>query len=109
MFKLTSTGVAVIGAVVAFASAAQAGEGVKVAYGDLDLARASGAVTFDQRTDKAAKAFCRAQPRVDSFIKRTSECVAAVKAGVVEQLPETQRLALIAGRNESAAPVLASR
>ena len=110
MFKFISTSAALVGALAAFTGVAAAEEGVKVSYGDLDLSRAEGAAEFDARTTKAARKFCRSEPRpVESYIRDMRGCMSRVRAGVVEELPAQERQALAAARTRSATSVLASR
>ena len=110
MFKLISTTAAVAGALAAFTGTAMAGEGLKVSYGDLDLSRPADAATFDQRADKAARAFCRSEPRPVTTINRDVKgCTDQMLIGVAEALPQAQRQALAATRARSAGTVLAAR
>ena len=110
MFKLISTSAAVVGALAAFTSVAAAGENITVAYGDLDLSRPEGAAAFDQRTTRAARSYCRSQPRpVETFIRDMRGCMDKVRLTVVEELPAQERQALAAARTTAAAKVLASR
>ena len=110
MFKLISTTAAVFGALAVSAGAAAAAEGVKVAYGDLDLASEAGAAKFDQRAKQAARSYCRSQPLpMSTYIRDMRGCVADIHGGLVEALPQAERQAYASARSRSTTAVLASR
>lgn len=110
MFKLISTTAAVAGALAAFTGTAMAGEGIKVAYGDLDLSRPADAATFDQRAAKAARSYCRSEARpITTMIRDMKGCTDEMLIGVAQALPQEQRQALAAARARSGGTVLAAR
>lgn len=91
---LTLAGVPVLGV----AQAAHAAP-VKVAVGDIDLARAGHAEVLQARTEAAVAQFCadRSQPqRLDLNARRA--CAAGVRAEIAEKFADRQRMA-------SAAPI----
>jgi UrcA family protein len=110
MYKFISTTAAVAGALAAFTGSAMASEGLKVSYGDLDLSRPADAAAFDQRATRAARAYCRSEPRpVDTFIRDINGCTQEMLTGVAQALPQAQRQALAAARVRGSSTVLAAR
>ena len=108
MFKIISTTAAVAGALAAFTGVAAAQDTVRVRYGDLDLAQAAGAAAFDQRVERAARGFCRAEPRQVHTLIRDRDCAGRTRAAIMDALPDAQRNQLAAARTGSPT-VLASR
>ena len=110
MFKFISTTAAVAGALAAFTGTAMADDGLKVSYGDLDLSRPADAATFNQRATRAARVYCRSEPRpVTTAIRDINGCAQEMLTSVTEALPQAQRQALAAARTRGASTVLAAR
>lgn len=73
----------------ALATAATAAP-VTVQVQDLDLNSASGQAAFDQRVQKAVKAYCKAETRPASRIRSSENCAAGVKTEMAEKFAVAQ-------------------
>ena len=106
MSKFTTP--AILLAALLAAGAANAGESMRIVYGDLDLATADGAATFDRRLEATAQHWCRREPRsVHTIIRNRAACVDSVRAEAVEQLPRNTRRAWAAALKEHRGILLA--
>src|SRR5688500_1356845 len=78
---------AVAAALALSAGGAASAQDARIVWGDLDLASASGAETFDARIDRAARRMCRGAHRPASRITDRAFCMDAVRREAVAGLP----------------------
>jgi UrcA family protein len=76
--------------VAAIATAAQAAPAT-VQVRDLDLNTTAGQSAFHQRTEQAAKTFCKGRTNPASMTRMGATCVAAVKIEMTEKLELVQQ------------------
>ena len=84
--------------VLAAAGTASA-QDARIAFGDLNLATASGATAFDQRVETTARDLCRTARRPGSRINDRAFCQAAVRREAMRQLPGSVQIDYAASRS----------
>lgn len=76
-----------------FAADSASADDLRIRYGDLDLATATGAAALDARIARAAQSYCAPYIGV-----RKPECRQAVRAEVLRSLPDDARTDYARGR-----------
>jgi UrcA family protein len=77
------------------ASSALLADGVKLSWGDLNLATPAGQTELSHRIDRVAMAVCEDQVQTGSLIDDSQHCRADVHAKLAAQIAQTnQRLAM---------------
>lgn len=88
------TFIAASAAVVAIlTSGAAMAQDIRIPYGDLDLASAEGAKTFDRRVDRALRTACRGGSRLQS-----AQCVSSLRGDIEALLPAARQAEYAQGR-----------